>query len=181
MRRISRYPKLGANMANRVRLDTPKFPSREDKMYSQGREDPYISRKKLPDPTRCLVCGAVYTKGRWTWNELDGEAAEELCPADQRIKDKVPAGIVTIKGEFFEAHRDEIVSLVQNQEKLEKERHPLERLIGFKKDGKGLRVETTGMHMARRVGDALEGAYQGDLEIDYLKGQYKVRVSWERN
>ncbi len=168
-------------MANRVRLDTPKFPSREDKMYSQGREDPYQSRKKLPDPTRCPVCGALYTKGRWTWNRNGGAVHEELCPADQRIKDKVPAGVVNISGAFFDAHRDEILNLLQNQEKLEKERHPLERLMAIKNAGKGVRVETTGLHLARRLGDALEGAYQGKLDIEYLKGQEKARISWERN
>jgi len=167
-------------MANRVRLDTPKFPSREDKMYSQGRQDPYLSRKKLPDPTRCPVCGAVFTGGRWTWSTADENANEELCPADQRIKDKVAAGVVTINGAFFDSHRDEIVSLIKNQEKLEKGRHPLERLMSIKPSGKGLRVETTGIHLARRLGDALEGAYQGKLEFNYLKGQEKVRVSWER-
>ena len=167
-------------MANRVRLDTPKFPSREDKMYSQGRQDPYLSRKKLPDPTRCPVCGAVFTEGRWTWSIADENAHEELCPADQRIKDKVSAGVVTIKGAFFGSHREEIVSLIKNREKLEKERHPLERLMTIKASGTGLRVETTGIHLARRLGDALEDAYQGKLEFDYLKGQEKVRVSWER-
>jgi len=43
-----------------------------------------------------------------------------------------------------------------------------------------LRVETTGVHLARRIGDALEDSYQGELELDYLKGQNKVRVSWQR-
>jgi hypothetical protein len=168
-------------MTNRVRLDTPKSPSREDKMYSQGRQDPYQSRKKLQDPTRCPVCGSVFTKGRWTWNQAADDAPEELCPADQRIKDRVPAGVVSIKGAFFDAHRDEITSLIQNQEKLEKERHPLERLMSINNaEGGGLRVETTGLHMARRLGDALKDAYQGKLDIDYLKGQEKVRINWER-
>ncbi|HLD94261.1 MAG TPA: BCAM0308 family protein [Anaerolineales bacterium] len=167
-------------MANRVRLDAPKFPSREDKMYSLGREDPYQSRKKMPDPARCPVCGAIFTKGRWTWKGANKGVHEELCPADQRIKDRVPAGVVNIKGAFFEAHADEIINLIKNQEKLEKERHPLERLMAIKRPGRSLRIETTGMHMARRLGDALEAAYQGNLDIEYLKGQYKVRVRWER-
>jgi hypothetical protein len=167
-------------MINRVRLDTPKFPSREDKMYSQGRQDPYLSRKKLPDPTRCPVCGAVYTDGRWTWNKAEKVTHEELCPADKRIKEKVAAGVLNIQGPFFESHHDEILSLIKNQEKMEKERHPLERLMSIKGSGSKLRVETTGIHLARRLGDALEDAYQGTLDFDYLKGQEKVRVNWER-
>jgi hypothetical protein len=149
-------------------------------MYSQGRQDPYLSRRKLPNPTRCPACGAIYTQGRWTWNKVSEKVHEELCPADQRIKEKVAAGVVTIKGEFYKAHREEIVSLIHNQEKMEKERHPLERLISNKETDEGLIVETTGIHMARRLGDALEDAYQGNLDFDYLKGQERVRVNWER-
>lgn len=167
-------------MNTRVRLDTPKSPSCEDKMYSQGRQDPYQSRKKLNDPTRCPACGAVYIRGRWTWKDAGPDAAEMLCPADQRIQDNVPAGVLNISGEFFDAHRDEIASLINNQEKLEKERHPLERLMDVSRDGQGLRIETTGIHLARRLGDALKDAYQGKLQIEYLKGQEKVRVNWAR-
>lgn len=168
-------------MANKVHADTRPYPSREDKMYSQGRQDPYVSRKKLPDPTVCPVCGAVFTKGRWTWNSAKAGAHEELCPADQRIKDRVSAGVVTIKGAFFEAHADEIISLIKNREKMEKERHPLERIMGMKRPAQSLRIETTGIHLARRLGDALEDAFQGELEFKYLNDEEKVRVDWERN
>lgn len=149
-------------------------------MYSQGRIDPYKSRRKLPDPTRCPRCKAVFLKGRWTWETVADPVKEELCPACRRINDHVAAGVVELSGPFFEDHRDEIESLINNQEKLEKERHPLERLMAMKPDGDKLRVETTGIHLARRIGDALKDAYQGDLDIEYLKGQDKVRVNWKR-
>jgi hypothetical protein len=45
----------------------------------------------------------------------------------------------------------------------------------------GLRVETTGHHMARRIGDALKNAFQGELEMDYLKNEEKVRINWTRD
>lgn len=167
-------------MTKPIRSDTPKSPSREDKMFSQGRKDPYQSRKKLPDPTRCPTCNAVYLKGRWTWETVADPVAEEQCPACRRISDRVAAGVVELSGPFFEEHREEINNLIQNEEKLEKERHPLERLMGITKEENGLRVETTGIHLARRIGDALKNSYQGELKIDYLKGQEKVRVDWQR-
>lgn len=165
-------------MANRT--PAPQNPSRADKMFSQGRIDPYERRKKLPDPTRCPRCGALYMQGRWTWQIADQPANEELCPACQRIKDKVPAGVIQLSGEFFQANRGEIENLIKNQENLEKGRHPLERLMALKEMEHGLRVETTGIHLARRIGDALKNAYQGNLELEYLDGQRKVRVNWER-
>ena len=85
-----------------------------------------------------------------------------------------------MSGPFFSEHREEIENLIQNVEKMEKERHPLERLMGTKSRGNKLRVETTGLHLARRIGDALKDSYQGDLDIDYLKRQEKVRINWQR-
>ena len=163
------------------KLDTPGYPSRGDKLFGQGRIDPYESRKKLPDPTRCPQCRALYLKGRWTW-EIPGEPVYEgLCPACRRINDRVAAGIINIRGDFYEAHRDEVIHLVENLERLEKERRPMERLMGITNTESNLRVETTGVHLAQRIGRALESAYQGDLELDFLKGQYKVRVNWQRS
>lgn len=164
----------------KTQLDTPKTPSREDKMYSQGRKDPYQARKKVPDPARCPQCGVFFLKGRWTWKSTYKDAAEVLCPACQRINDRVPAGIVEMSGPFFMEHRDEVEHLIKNRETLEKERHPLERLMKIKSSQKSMRVETTGIHLARRIGDALKDAYQGELEIEYLKGQEKVRINWQR-
>jgi hypothetical protein len=57
----------------------------------------------------------------------------------------------------------------------------MERLMGTAKVDNKLRVETTGVHLAQRIGKALQSAYQGDLEIEFLKGQYKVRVHWRRD
>lgn len=159
---------------------TAKFPARGDKMYDQARIDPYQSRKKLPDPTRCPTCKAVFLKGRWTWQTVPEPVNEELCPACRRIQERVPAGVLNLSGDFLASHRVEIENLIQNVEALEKERHPLERLMATRANEDGLRVETTGVHIARRIGDALKDAYQGDLDIEYLDGQYKVRIDWRR-
>ena len=65
----------------------------------EGVGDPYKLRRKLPEPTRCPACGAVYHEGRWQWmDRLPANAHEELCQACHRINDEYPAGIVTLKG-----------------------------------------------------------------------------------
>jgi NMD protein affecting ribosome stability and mRNA decay len=149
-------------------------------MFAQGRIDPYRRQEKLPDSTVCPDCGAVFLQGRWTWNDADGFANQHLCPACKRTQDNVPAGVIELSGGFFHNHRQEIENLIRNEEAKEKERHPLERLMKTKEKENGLRVETTGLHLARRIGDALNRAYEGDLDLQYLDGQYKVRVSWNR-
>jgi hypothetical protein len=41
-------------------------------------------------------------------------------------------------------------------------------------------VTTTDMHLARGIGEALQHAYQGDLEYRYNPDQNLLRVSWSR-
>lgn len=167
-------------MAAKARAGNPPVPTREDKMYSQGRKDPYQDRKKIADPARCPQCGLYFLKGRWTRKSTYKDTDEELCPACRRINDRVPAGVIWLSGEFLNEHRYEIQSLIENEAQKEEERHPLERLMATRFTKAGLRVETTGLHLARRIGTALKKAYQGQMEIEYLKGQYKVRINWQR-
>jgi hypothetical protein len=44
----------------------------------------------------------------------------------------------------------------------------------------GVRVTTTGVHLARRIGDALESAYKGTLESHYNREEMLLRVAWRR-
>ena len=42
-------------------------PIRHDRLIQEYRHDAYKSKHKLPEPTVCPVCGAVYHDGRWQW------------------------------------------------------------------------------------------------------------------
>ena len=44
----------------------------------------------------------------------------------------------------------------------------------------GASVTTTGIHQARRIGEALSRAYKGDLTIQYADGEQSIRVYWQR-
>jgi NMD protein affecting ribosome stability and mRNA decay len=153
---------------------------KKDKLIQQERHDTYRLPGKLPDPTLCSSCGACYMKGRWTWEAAPAGAHETLCPACRRIAEKFPAGFIEIKGPFYAAHQDEIHNLVQNIEKLVKDRRPLERIIAWKDASEGILVTTTGVHIARRIGESLGRAYQGELNFTYADGAKQIRVSWER-
>jgi hypothetical protein len=41
-------------------------------------------------------------------------------------------------------------------------------------------ITTTDVHLARRIGEAVHHAYQGDLDVKYSPDEYMVRVSWSR-
>ena len=142
--------------------------------------DAYQLRRKPPETIRCRGCSAVFRRGRWTRGVNGGPATLALCPACRRTREQLPAGFVTIGGQYLGAHRGEIVSLVRSCESRESSRHVLERIIDLQVRPAGLLVTTTGIHLARRIGDALQHAHKGRLQYRYNKADKLLRVSWSR-
>ena len=153
---------------------------RRDRLVRERRHDAYKETGKWPEPTVCTDCSAVFSDGRWSWKEPPAGANRTRCPACQRIADNYPAGYVELNGPFFQKHRDEILNLIRNEEKLEKGEHPLERIMGIEEQDDGILITTTGIHIARRTGEAVEKAYQGDLEFRYGDSEKSIRVFWRR-
>lgn len=151
---------------------------RHDGIFQEHVHDAYKAKGKLPEPTVCPQCGAVFHEGRWQWRSAPAGAHRQTCPACHRLHDHYPAGFVTLQGEFFRTHRDEIMQLVHNQEKRVRVEHPLKRIMAVEeKDGTAL-VTTTDIHLARGIGEALHHAYQGELQYHYNPEENLLRVSW---
>jgi NMD protein affecting ribosome stability and mRNA decay len=155
---------------------------RGDRLIKEQVHDPYMSRAKLPEPTVCPGCSAVFHNGRWQWAPtMPADANEELCPACRRIREKVPAGFLTLSGGFFADHRDEIMNLVQHKVEAQKAQHPLKRIMDIEdQDDGAVRITFTDTHLPRGVGEAIEHAYQGELDIHYADEAGIVRVMWMR-
>ena len=140
--------------------------------------DPYQTRRKPKEPTVCPQCGAVYHKGRWQWGHKPEDAHAEPCPACQRIADAMPAGIVTLHGDFAKRHKAEMIGLMRNEEAAENSEHPLNRIISIDETDTGITVNTTDIHLPRRFGEALEAAYHGRFDMRFDDNDYFVRVDW---
>ena len=153
---------------------------RKDRLIKEKLHNIYRERDKSLETTVCTKCGALHTNGRWTWEKPPTQASTTICPACRRIADRYPAGHVELKGMFFTERRDEILSLVYNVEKREKEARPLERIIAVMNDKDHTLVTTTGIHVARRIGEALARAYKGDLSFQYAEAEKRIRVYWQR-
>jgi NMD protein affecting ribosome stability and mRNA decay len=152
---------------------------REQLLQGMG-HDAYKAAVKPPEPSVCPECSAVFHRGRWTWAAAPQRAAKALCPACRRIREHQPAGFVRLKGEFFDAHRDEVLKRVRRCEASEKRSHPLQRIMRVEDDGDGLLVTTTDAHLARRIGDSLHDAYKGELKYRYSKDENLLRATWRR-
>ena len=153
---------------------------RREQLLQEVVHDTYKLPRKLGEPARCPDCGASRRDGRWSWRGGEGPAKAARCPACQRVRDNFPAGFVSVSGEFFAGHRDEILALVRRCEAAEKRSHPLERIMKIADEDAGVLVTTTGIHLARRIGDALQDAYKGALQFHYNKEELLLRVAWRR-
>lgn len=160
----------------------PALQGRHDRLIKEKVHDPYKSQRKLPDFTLCPDCMAVFSSGRWQWlDDVSKPMNTSKCPACSRAHEKVPAGILTISGDFFQGHRDQIMNMLHNKVDAEKARHPLKRLMDIEEQQDGSMVVTfTDTHLPRDVGKALMHAYKGKVHIDYAKDEDLTRVEWTR-
>lgn len=161
---------------------------RADRLIQEKVHDPYMDREKWPENTTCKVCGLVFMDGRWTWPKeetiplaLVTDIPKAVCPACQRTKDDFPAGTIELRGTFWRQHREEIMNLIRNEEEAEKKEHPLERIMKKEKQGDSFFIATTGIHIARRIGEALRRAYQGNLDMRYGDAEKSIRIVWTRD
>lgn len=167
-------------MTERRAKTGPFAAERRDRLIREREHDPYKVRAKLPDPTACPECGAMYRDGRWTWGAPPADANREVCPACQRIRDEYPAGILTLSGSFWREHQDELLGLARNVEEREKGEHALKRIMAVREEGDEIVITTTDAGLVRNIGDALHDAYEGELDYEYTDAENLLRVTWHR-
>jgi len=153
---------------------------RRDNIVPETGHDTYRRRGQPKDPSVCPVCEAVFHKGHWQWIPAPASSHEDKCPACLRIEDKFPAGFVTLEGEFLREHQAEIIHLVRNAAAAEEGEHPLNRIMEMTEGSGRVDVTTTDLHMARRIAEAVNNAYGGELGLQYAEGDTIVRVNWKR-
>lgn len=153
---------------------------RRDRLLQEQTQDTYRIKGKLEEPTSCPQCGAVFSAGRWHAGAAPKDAHHRTCPACSRINDNYPAGFVHLAGAFLGAHRDEIMSLVRNEEQRQRSEHPLKRIMAITEQDGAFLVTTTDVHLARGIGEAVHHAYQGALEFQYKPDEHLLRVHWQR-
>jgi NMD protein affecting ribosome stability and mRNA decay len=154
--------------------------SRRDRLMHEHIHDPYKTPHKLPEPTVCPECGAVFHEGRWQWLPEPREAHRTSCQACHRIRDKYPAGLIMLRGGFVRDHQTELLQLVRHHEEAEKRLHPLHRVMGSEAKADALAIETTDLHLPHRIAEAVQHAYGGELKLHYDEEGYFVRVDWQR-
>lgn len=154
---------------------------RRDLLTPEREHDPYKATTKPAGAVQCPRCQAVFTRGRWTWDDAPPNAQGHVCPACARIDDDYPAGVIRIEGDFALAHSAEILNLIRNCHERESDDHPLSRIMKIENGEGGIQITTTDLHLPRVIGNALERAYKRQAEFNYDREGYFVRVSWRRD
>jgi hypothetical protein len=86
-----------------------------------------------------------------------------------------------LSGAYVQSHKDEILHLVRHHETMEKQEHPLHRIMKITEERPDVFViHTTDIHLPRRIGEALHRACKGKLERRYDEETYFIRVNWRR-
>jgi hypothetical protein len=161
---------------DRSSAKAPAGPRRWGRAQQDHIVDPYRWTRKPNEPAVCPQCGAVYQDGRWNWSARAVNAVEVICQACHRINDNYPAGIVRLGGARLADLKSEVIHLARHQEEAERAEHPLNRIMGIDEGTDQIVIHTTDIHLPRRIGEAIERAYKGDLRIHFDESGYFVRV-----
>lgn len=151
--------------------------NRGDQRIQESDHDPYHAKLKLKEPTTCSSCAAVFKKGHWTWAPAPDDAKSVVCPACQRMQDRVPAGFLRIDKEYFNSRKDQIMSLIHHTETRERQSHPMKRIMDMQDSESVLEITFTDPRLARNIGDALKSAYGGSLNYQYTSSEFMLRVT----
>jgi cytochrome c553 len=167
--------------AKGTRLHNIGSPGHDRAVMLESQHDAYRLREKLPEPSFCPLCSAVYEQGRWQWKEpLSAKAPHVLCSACRRQRDHQPAGIVRLAGQFLQRHRDELLQRVRNHAEHARAEHPMQRIMAIEDDGDAVVITTTDVHLARGIGEAVHQSFRGTLEVKPSPQQDLMRVNWQR-
>ena len=149
-------------------------------------KDPYIPRKGSLETGVCPDCHAISRKKRWYLDEAEyaslarAGAVVRRCPACRKIADGFPSGVVTLRGKFLLTHRDEILTIVRNEERRARGTNPLERIMSIREGDGSVEILTTDEKLAQRVGREIRKAYQGTVSFKWSEDANLVRVNWSR-
>lgn len=128
----------------------------------------------------CFHCGAVYHEKHWTWDARPKNSSETLCPACLRVRDRVPAAILTVRGDCLTEHKPEIMKLIREKVQKIGKQNPLKRIMDVEDDETEAVFTFTDEQLTREIGDALHRTFDGVLDFQYNKDDSLLRVIWQR-
>lgn len=130
---------------------------------------------------QCDHCAAILRDGRWEWPKGQrGAIPLRTCPACARIADNRPAAHVCLKGRFVMQNAVAFESIVHYVEAAGMGRHPMERTISLTRQPEAITVTTTAVRLALRIAEAIDAAYNGQIELTCAAPDGYLAITWSR-
>ncbi|MDY6821072.1 MAG: BCAM0308 family protein [Deferribacterota bacterium] len=149
--------------------------------FTEDEDDPY--RQNFDDGSYCTECGIVYINKNWKLDASDEFKKNKIiCPACRKIKDRYYGGLLELSGKYLKEHKEEILNIVNNEEKRQRSKNALHRIAKIENisDDKIL-IYTTDNRLAYRIGKVVYSACKGNFTIKWADGEHFVRVYWSRD
>ena len=147
----------------------------------------YLPKKGMKEVAVCDKCHMIYQNKRWYLDDkeasnllTDSRVHRGTCPICRRMEDNVPAGSVTLSGDYFRQHEEEILDLIKNTEVKSRVKNPFGRIMEISQEGNVLNVSTTEDKLAQKLGREVYKAHKGELHYKWSHDQEMVRVAWQR-
>lgn len=146
------------------------------KLHAQG---------AMKEPAVCEGCGNIYVNRRWVragTEVIVTDPEPVMCPACVAERDNITSGYVHLEGKFVNEHWDEIRRLLDNEADRAAEDNPLGRIMAIEKErSDAFTVRTTTEHLAQRLGNSVQKAFNGDIRYDFSHENKLAHVWWQRN
>jgi NMD protein affecting ribosome stability and mRNA decay len=136
----------------------------------------------------CPSCYAVCRDGKWTFDEEARERAMKkerwekvLCPGCERVARGKVDGVVYLRGDFLQSHREEAKNLIRSVTEKKLQKNIAARIYHIEERKNEIIIETTDRTLAERLGKEFEKAYSGHLDIQWQHHSDFARVYWTRD
>jgi NMD protein affecting ribosome stability and mRNA decay len=136
----------------------------------------------------CPSCYAVCVDQKWEFDEATREKAmkgngweKHLCPGCERVAKGKVDGVVYLRGDFLDTHREEAKNLIRSVAQKKLHKNIAARICHIEEKKDEIIIETTDRVLAERLGKEFEKAYSGHLDIQWQYHSDFARVYWTRD
>ncbi|MDD3718668.1 MAG: BCAM0308 family protein [Actinomycetota bacterium] len=136
----------------------------------------------------CPSCYAVCIDQKWDFDEavrakaMKGNGWEKhLCPGCERVAKGQVDGVVYLRGDFIDKHREEAKNLIRSVAQKKLRKNIAARIYHIEEKKEEIMIETTDRVLAERLGKEFEKAFSGHLDIQWQHHSDFARVYWTRD
>ncbi len=122
------------------------------------------SAGRLPEPSACERCGAVFSRRSWRRAgaaPLLARAHWTICPGCKQASKEVGFGRILLRGAFVAANEELVRRRIANVAARAKSTQPERRISSIERQGDVIEVLTTSQKLAHRIVHELKKVFRG--------------------